>query len=212
VERLNAAMADDDCFDEPAEHALRRYLEENDGAHFHEYELVSSPPDEITPGDLVAVTFLSMEIRRRTSSGITPCQAQQIEASRSRITSLLTQIPTTRELHTLSEVDYDRWMGAGSPADLLWHHLRNDVGLRSVATHKLLARKRPHLLPIRDSATNRALTKHTPWWRPWWLALSTSPSTIERLRTLREKAGSPELSLLRVADIVIWMRFKAKLA
>lgn len=95
------------------------------------------------------------------------------------------------------------------PADALYEILRQEISLPRVATHKLLARKRPQLFPIRDSVVEEALGlsgQNDPWWRPWWMALSTDDALVCHLHDIRHLAGTPQLSLLRVADIVIWLR------
>lgn len=212
ADRLNDAIADKNGFDGSAADALRAYFRGFDGARFHDYDLEASHTDRITPGDLVAVTFLSMEISRRTSSGITPQMACAIEDLAAEITGHLRGVPSDRELHTLSSDEFNRWLGKNSPGERLWRILREGLRFHRVATYKLLARKRPHLMPIRDSAADRALGKGQLWWRPWWEALSSSPVTVHRLMELRSEVGLPELSLLRVADIVIWMRFNTRSA
>lgn len=75
-----------------------------------------------------------------------------------------------------------------------------------VATHKLLARKRPHLIPIRDSVVETALLPGVDeWWRPWWATLSDRPDLVVQLEELRAAAEAGDRSLLRLADIAVWM-------
>jgi hypothetical protein len=177
-----------------------------DGAAFETFGRAWSDNNQVTPADLVAVTLLSMEIRRNSRSGISTDAALRIEADSGRIATILSRIPTDRELWTLSGPEYERWVGPGSPSDLLWTYFRSECGLGPVATFKLLARKRPELLPIRDSATAAALGSTNRWWESWWRALSSSPDLRGLIGEIRSDAGVEHLSLLRTADIVIWQR------
>jgi hypothetical protein len=69
----------------------------------------------------------------------------------------------------------------------------------------LLARKRPHLLPVYDRVVKAALqpTKRT-FWRPLWETLQDRAVTgrLEELRRVLDL----DVSLLRVLDVAVWMR------
>lgn len=81
-----------------------------------------------------------------------------------------------------------------------------DVG--HVTRSKLLARKRPHLVPIRDQHVLRALlgADQGPLTAPLRSALASAPSITERLAEIRELSGAPAtISDLRVLDVVVWM-------
>lgn len=97
---------------------------------------------------------------------------------------------------------------AGAATEL-WNRLgERGLDRLTVARHKLLARKRPHLLPIYDRVALKVLSApERTWWEPWWKALAQNPDIVERLEELRREVDvASHLSLLRVADIVIWMR------
>lgn len=105
--------------------------------------------------------------------------------------------------------EFESWLGPNSPGTELYDLLRQRISFPRVATHKLLARKRPLLLPIRDTVVEQALGLGDPkdeWWRPWWIALSTDEALVLHLREIRQLAGAQYLSLLRIADIVIWLQ------
>lgn len=165
-------------------------------------------PYSITGDDLVAVTMLSIEINRGTCSGLTPDDALALEARSSEVDALLRSIPIDRTLEDLDRTEFDRWLGPGSPGDRLYALIKSVTGGRRVARHKLIARKRPGLLPIRDSVLETTLRwqNESEWWRPWWTALGSDPEVVDRLRRLRTDVPQAQhLSLLRVADIAIWM-------
>ena len=180
-----------------------------DGSFFETYSRQDTDPNRVQPADLVAVTLLSMEIRRESRSGISTANVLLLEKLEPQISRLLSRIPKNRELHTLSNREFERYLGDASPASRLFDVLRNDAKMHRVATYKLLARKRPNLLPIRDSVTEKVLGSSPTWWRSWHHALSTEPSLAFELRNIRSEAAKSnkkisKLSLLRVADIAIW--------
>jgi hypothetical protein len=76
-----------------------------------------------------------------------------------------------------------------------------------VTTHKLMARKRPRLLPVYDTVVKAALQ---PEGDEFWLPLRTElldPWLVNRLAAVKDVAGLDEqISLLRVLDVAVWMR------
>ena len=87
-----------------------------------------------------------------------------------------------------------------------------------VLTSKLMARKRPHLVPIQDSIVLAELNAtDRDFWRMWWQAMQLTDSGHQPVRHYARKLrdsvpAAHELSLLRVLDIVIWMNGKARRA
>jgi Family of unknown function (DUF6308) len=77
-----------------------------------------------------------------------------------------------------------------------------------VAAGKLLARKRPRLLPVYDSRIKKILKRpHTDnkWWRDLHDQLTNDTGFVEELESVRKKAGADHMSLLRVFDVMCWM-------
>ena len=177
------------------------------GAAFDVYG--RNDPFMINSDDLIAVTMLSISVNENSNTAIKPSAILNLQAQTGSIAALLSQIPLARDLHTLSQDEFDAWLGPRSPGDALYELLRHRVPLPRVARHKLLARKRPLLFPIRDTVVEGALGLNgpkDPWWRPWWGALSSDDAMVSHLSAIRQLAETPHLSLLRVADIVIWLR------
>jgi hypothetical protein len=163
-------------------------------------------PVWITSDDLIAVSMLSIQIREQSTSSLRPTSILALDAWGGRVNELLGGVPADRDLHTLTESEFDRWLGPGSPGEELYWLLRKQVGIPRVAVYKLLARKRLALFPIRDTVVEKALgQKADPWWRPWWQALACDSEIVGRLEEIRQASGASHLSLLRVADIVVWM-------
>lgn len=190
----------------PVKERFERYFSgDYTGATFETYAASRFDPYAITGDDLVAVTLLSIEIRRTTTSGFTCEAAIALDASAAVISDLLVQIPIDRALHTLGDADFDRWLGSGSAADTLYTLLRGS-GVPRVASHKLMARMRPHLFPIRDSVVERALglERSHYWWNPWWRVLTGDPALVRELKAVPRPRSAEHLGVLRTADIAVW--------
>lgn len=203
---------------------LSAYLADSDpvyrfsGRAFDTYGACEAHPDVITASDLVAVTLLSMTLGSGRSA-ISPEAAVSLERHRAEITGLLTRIDPSLELHELDEGRFEELLvGPAAPGrrlfDLLHEILRAGGDRRVVATHKLIARKRPRLFPIQDSVAMGALKPYgnRRWWRPWWEALRGPDDAAEaadlvlRVKKIRDEVGATHLSVLRTFDILIWMR------
>jgi hypothetical protein len=188
-----------------------------DGASFESYG--ENHPNHITADDLVAVTMLSIPLSG-TSKSLQPRHAIAIEAQAAEVERLLNQLPHDRDLADLEEGEARRllsWDGPQpSPARELYELLRRGLGAVTnpgrVAVYKLLARKRPRLLATRDGRVEAALAhkQPDPWWMPWWYVFERVRQQGGELRSTLEaaRASLPQtshLSLLRAADVAIWM-------
>ena len=187
---------------------LAKYLASYDGGEFETYG--TNDPYRIAGDDLVAVTYLSLEIRNKRRSGISTRTARALEDNRGEVAALLQAIPSQLALSDLDNDAFNRHLGLQSAASRLYVFLRSDeIGLPRVATSKLLARKRPNLLPVFDSVTGKAAGTRSSegWWQLWWEALHENPGLVDHLCQIRSAAGAnaAHLSVLRTADIAIWM-------
>ncbi|GAA4915633.1 hypothetical protein EV188_1119 [Actinomycetospora succinea] len=168
--------------------------------------LGENPPDRIVPDDLVAVSLLSVRVPKHAALRVLGPDAD-------RISGLLEGIPADRDLH-------DATPGAiadGECADQLWWVLaerrpgrpRADVdGFGDVTISKILARKRPRLLPVWDSVVGKQLGLRRP--RDHWTCvqelLHRDPAYVEVLRAAHQAAGlSDRVSVLRTLDVLLWM-------
>lgn len=183
---------------------VRTYSGGYTGAAFDTYG--HNDPTRITGDDLIAVSMLSIQIREQGNASLRPSSIRTLDSLASSITELLAAVPADRDLDTLSEAEFDRWLGPGSAGDVLYWLLRNQAAIPRVAVYKLLARKRLALFPIRDTVVEKALRQTAdPWWRPWWETLAAESAIVAHLDRIRSLSGAGHLSLLRVADIVVWM-------
>jgi hypothetical protein len=103
----------------------------------------------------------------------------------------------------------------GGPAWELWELLRgikprpqDKKHLGPVAAGKLLARKRPQLIPVYDSHVKKVLGRprnDQTWWRDLRCQLTKDAALVSELQRVRIRAGAGHLSLLRTFDIMCWM-------
>ncbi|MEI5673206.1 MULTISPECIES: DUF6308 family protein [unclassified Nocardioides] len=149
-----------------------------------------------TADDLVAVTFLSVDVPARAAIQLLDSRAHTFQ-------ELLDQLGEDRDLIEESEAWGDDWAGWQ-----LWKELMSLPGVGATTASKLLARKRPKLRPIYDSVVAEVVGS-TQLWEPLRALLSSSPELHERLLRLRHDADLPdEVSALRVFDVVAWMEGK----
>ncbi len=152
--------------------------------------------DTFTPADLVAVSLLSVDVPGAAALRIFGRDAETLNG-------LLERIPIDLELCDAGEAD----IGPGSPADELWFSIRR-CGVGPVTTSKLLARKRPRLLPVIDTVVKEVLGH--PAKASFWLTLRAHLAAddgrlTEQLIAIRDQAGLPNISVIRCFDVLVWM-------
>ena len=185
--------------------------EPRSGRLFEKFQATENKPNEITPSDLLAVSQLSMKIGGYQKGDSIPDSAviklfnKELQK---KVSKSLTKIKTNWRLETISPKDLEVF---NVEISKLWPILRDEVGLKRVATYKLMARKRPHLCPIRDSFAEKVLGRPENWFLSWQDAFKENQEIVKKLNDLRSKnQKANHLSLLRVADIIIWERQKQK--
>ena len=167
----------------------------------------------VTDSDLIALSMLGIRVTGYEALIITRYRTQEIE-------NLLRSIPAPARID-------DEASGAlltrDGPAWMLWKLLyeikdrTKDARFGAVAAGKLIARKRPGLIPIEDSRIATVFSRTAPdrdesWWEDVRTAALDSNLTADGttfwgyLAGLRSKAGVDHLPILRVLDIIGWMR------
>jgi hypothetical protein len=130
----------------------------------------------------------------------------------------LRRLPTDVDLGDLNEKAFHRLLGSNhSPGQLLWDLIRGNrvngkllsdhVGMGPTLTSKLLARKRPRLIPIWDSRIKDQLLlpDSKEHWSHMWRALTAENGALtERLRRIRSRSGQDQITLLRTFDVAVW--------
>lgn len=205
------------------EHAvdlLRTYLARDadgylySGAAFDTYP-GPNKPNEITDSDLIAVAMLRIRATGHEALSITQYHAD-------KISGLLAQIPPQARIEDGAAGPL---LDDKGPAWELWLLLsrvkdrtrREKFG--AVAAGKLLARKRPDLIPIADSYTMAVFGRRHPRIDlTWWDHVRDAARDLEPnaggltlwqyLSDLRSETGARHLPVLRVLDILAWMHVK----
>ncbi|MEU7124279.1 DUF6308 family protein [Streptomyces zaomyceticus] len=159
--------------------------------------------DRFAAEDLVAVQTLSVTVPASVALDLLEGRLGV------QLSGLLHVIPTDIDMVD-AEADI---LAEGSPADQAWHLLCDQYGVDWVIAGKLLARKRPQLLPVYDNVVRCALGRPRP---SFWLALHAALRADDRALhrqslELRQIAGVPEtVSALRVCDVAVWMGHRAE--
>ncbi|WP_432533707.1 DUF6308 family protein [Kineococcus arenarius] len=154
--------------------------------------------DRITADDVLAVQALSMRI--------SPAMGRELVngSTGQDLARLLQDVPSDVDLVDAG----DDLIGAGSAANAFWERVREVPRAGRVTASKLLARKRPRLIPVYDSVVKAVLGwSDGAFWRPLRDELSEADRSLwSSLEHLREAAGLPTgLTPLRVFDVVLWM-------
>jgi hypothetical protein len=185
--------------------ALRRYFSEDSarphytGRWFERFAGGGDRPgiaDTVTEADVLALNFLSITDLANVAIDTTTTYAVEI-------TELLEQIPADLAMHDTPWTTY----APGSPASRLWWLLKRCGGKdRWVTANKLLARKRPHLLPVYDSQVKAVLGSPRSIWACLWTWFQGDQQRVEAVAELRAKTGDiDDISLLRCLDVLLWM-------
>lgn len=106
-----------------------------------------------------AASFLSVDVPGDAAIGV-------LQTHASKISDPLAHIPSNIDVADIPLQEYSAIFGEGSPANELWHVLRGrDTGcwgMGETRTSKLMARKRPRLIPIFDSIVGPLWGSGTP--------------------------------------------------
>jgi len=93
----------------------------------------------------------------------------------------------------------------------LWNLIREITGVGRTRASKLLARKRPRLVPVVDSVIAHALHLRKETWRPL-AAILSDRHLREAIDDLRPTWVSEGISTLRLLDVVTWMSYSRSTA
>ncbi len=161
--------------------------------------------DHFTPADFVAVATLSVRVPVRAV-------LQVLEPpGPNPYSRLLSQIPVDLDLSAAEQ----RHIAEDSPAWKLWQSLRDVHGIGSTGAAKLLARKRPRLLPVYDSVIKKVFERPSPdrtFWSDVHHALRTDDHSLAtHLEATRTLAGlDKDITALRILDTAAWLHGKNK--
>lgn len=154
--------------------------------------------DAFTPADLVAVGMLGVRVPG-------PVALELLEGPLGRAAAdYLREIPSNVPLWTDGAVSL---IVRDSPANKLWHLLRHQgqKGVGWVIAGKLLARKRPALLPVYDDIVRCALGRPPNFWTALRDALRRDDfRLLEDIRAIKSASEIPaEVTELRTLDVAV---------
>lgn len=149
-----------------------------------------NPSDEFTASDLLAVTLLDV---------VFPAPAvREVLENPSQWRPLLAAVPSTLRLWEMTDPVY-------RDADSLWRKLTKLPGVGPTKAGKLLARKRPTLIPIYDEVIATFLAPAPG--RFWWQLRDALREPARRKRVEELARGLDRgVTTLRALDVAIWMR------
>lgn len=179
------------------------------GSRFDDFLPEENPRDRFTAADLLATGLLSVHV---PADGIVQMLANEERAQ--ELNSLLAKLPEDVDLVDLSDRAFAKLLDdPESPGHKLWVMLRHKdtkklLGIGPTLTSKLLARKRPRLIPIWDSkiGTQLGLEDSGGHWQTMReLLTQDNGELVDRLTTIRRASGQEgRISLLRTFDVAVW--------
>jgi hypothetical protein len=154
--------------------------------------------DMITADDIVAVQMLAVSVPAEVSIELLG------GALGRQLSDLLPRIPAGVQLGTGKAREH---VADGSPADEAWHLLESRTDVGYVTAGKLMARKRPHLLPVYDQVIRCLFGGPDHVWLGLHDRLAADDGALRKeLAATRERAGlSAAIGLIRVLDVILWM-------
>lgn len=176
-----------------------------EGRLFEPFQAAENAPNRFSAADLLAVSLLGVDVPILAACSILETEAGEFK-------TLLSKIPFG-PIESLSGPSFEATLGELSPAYELWNLLRRNGdgqrkwGIGPTTASKIMARKRPYLIPIQDSRVDRitARAPHEDSWRCWWTELTSNPDLMARATELKHLTGLRQLSTLRILDVVLWM-------
>jgi hypothetical protein len=153
-----------------------------------------SDPNAIGRDDLLALNCLDERISPRAIREFLSATGQD------RLREALSSIPQDVDLR-----DADQRLFAD--AEVAWNLLQEFDRVGPVIAGKLLARKRPRLVPIVDGVVRTVIDAGRGNYWKTYQAFMADPAQANRLDEISRSASVPEkITLLRVLDVCVWMR------
>lgn len=177
----------------PADQLLVSFFDPNEpfaGSTFD--DLRDNPRDEFCPSDLLAASLLDVRFGPQAVRAL-------LESGPTSISKYLADIPDNVDLWNATDEDL-------SSAGALWAAVRRLPGVGPTKTSKLLARKRPRLIPIVDSVIRKALPLGQDSWESLRSALRDEHVRMS-IEHVRPAGVGPNVSTLRLLDAATWMRY-----
>lgn len=169
------------------------------GSRFEAIAALNTDPYSMGTADFMATAMLSVSVPG-------PAAIRLLDRDAAEITHFLKQIPLEQDIINVDPAD----LSAGSAASKLWKVLRRGRdGIGPTTTSKLIAAKRPRLIPIWDSFVQKATGLDTKdYWRQFQEVLKADDCAVWRwLTAVRNNAPNVPTSVsnLRILDVLLWM-------
>ena len=193
--------------------SLLSHLEEKDGsyamssleAYFFKHAYTGSSfesfcgkePNKFTAEDIVAVSMLSVNIPPSATRWILGDGEEQLSKFLCEIDQNISIDDPTADLTN------------GGYAWKLWNEIHSRWGIGETMASKLLAAKRPLLFPIFDQHVAKALQlSPNRYWVPWqtYIRSEDGKKAKQIAMSMAKDLGKPNLSPLRILDVVVWMQ------
>lgn len=176
---------------------LARYFDGNTGDTFtgrwFEKFAKMGDPNRFAPSDVLAVEALSVKVPSESA-------AKLLVTDTDRFNRLLQRIPPEADLWTLDRSVIE----SGSAASDLHAALDDLPKIGWVTVGKLMAAKRPRLIPVYDNEVKRVLKP--PSGRFWVTMYDQLSDEARRQKIAKVCSTAPaEVSLLRRIDVALWM-------
>jgi hypothetical protein len=155
-------------------------------------DLPDNPRNEFSAGDLLAASLLDVRFEPRAVRAL-------LDARSGALAEHLADIPDDVDLWDATEDDL-------RPAYALWLEVRKLPGVGGTRTSKLMARKRPRLIPIVDSVIRKALPLGDDSWVSLRSALQDE-QVRQTIEEIRPPGPASTVSTLRLLDAATWMRY-----
>ena len=156
----------------------------------------SAEPNRFAATDILAVEALSVKVPPNSAAKLIDTEAEEFS-------TLLRQIPADKDLWEVEASD----LGEGSPALALYRRLKGLHGVGPVTATKLMASKRPRLMPVIDSLVSEL--RQPPGGR-FWLSMRNQLADPSRRKKIADVVScAPEgVTMLRRIDVAVWMHVK----
>lgn len=155
-------------------------------------ELRDNPRNEFSAGDLLAASLLDVRFEPRAVRAL-------LDPTPGAFSEHLAVVPDDLDLWDASDDDLRL-------ANVLWDEVKKLPGVGRTKTSKLLARKRPRLIPIVDSVISKAL----PLGEDSWVSLRSAlhdQQVRDSIEGVRPPGLASTVSTLRLLDAATWMRY-----
>ena len=178
---------------EPAQRLVEQFFDTDGPFAATTYDtLPDNDRNRFTTTDLLAVTLLDVALPP-------PAVRSLLETDAETFKNLLSAVPDDVDLWDVSDENV-------AHAEALYWALRDLPKVGRTRASKLMARKRPRLIPVVDSVIIAALNLGDDSWVALRACLS-DPNVRESIEASRpDNAPADSISTLRLLDAAVWMR------